>query len=115
MNTSNIGATGEKLVKSYLEKNGYSILKMNFEAAGGEIDIIAQKGRHLAFIEVKTRYDTTYGRGAEFVNYYKQQNIIRAARAYIMNYTDYDEISFDVCEVYTKNHMINYIENAFDA
>ncbi len=113
MNTSNIGHEGEKVAVDYLQTQGYTILKTNFKAAGGEIDIIAKKGSHLAFVEVKTRRDTTFGYGGEFVNFYKQQKIINTARAFIMHYTDYEDISFDVCEVYTKERRINYIENAF--
>ncbi len=115
MNTSKLGYEGEQVAKDYLERCGYTILKTNFKAAGGEIDIIAQKGRHLAFVEVKTRKDNAFGYGGDFVDYHKQQKIIRTARAFLMHFNDFDEISFDVCEVYTAKRSINYIENAFEA
>ena len=115
MNTTYLGNIGEKAVCDYLENAGYKILRTNFKAAGGEVDIIAKKEGHLAFVEVKTRKDTSFGYGTDAVNYHKQQRIIRAARAFIMTYEDYDEISFDVCEVYTKKRIINYIVSAFEA
>ena len=114
MNTTHLGNIGEKATCDYLVNNGYEILKTNFRAAGGEIDIVAKKGMHLAFVEVKTRKDNSFGFGADAVNYHKQQRIIRAAKAFIMSFKDYDEISFDVCEVYTKKRIINYIEAAFE-
>ena len=115
MNTTKLGNEGEKIAKDYLESNGYTILKTNFKSAGGEIDIIATKGRHLSFVEVKTRKDNAFGYGADFVDYHKQQKIIRAAKAFLISFDAFDEISFDVCEVYTLKRCINYIENAFEA
>ena len=77
MNTTHLGNIGEKAAYDYLVNNGYKVLKTNFKAAGGEIDIIAKKGKHLAFVEVKTRKDTSFGYGTDAVNYYKQQRIIQ--------------------------------------
>ena len=113
MNTVLIGKFGEDTAQKYLLENGYKILKRNYRAAGGEIDIIAKKGDHLSFVEVKSRTDKKYGYAADAVNYPKQKKIINTARAFLMGYTDYDTVSFDVCEIYTKDRYINYIENAF--
>ena len=44
MNTTHLGNIGEKAAYDYLVNLGYTILRTNFKAAGGEIDIIAQKG-----------------------------------------------------------------------
>ncbi|MBT4932016.1 MAG: YraN family protein [Rhodospirillaceae bacterium] len=38
-----------------LRLTGYRILQRGYQAAGGEIDIIARRGNILAFIEVKAR------------------------------------------------------------
>ena len=114
MNTGYIGREGEKVAIDYIKSWGYEIIATNYKAAGCEIDIIARKNMHLAFIEVKTRKDTRFGFASDAVNFTKQQRIIRAARAFIMNFNDYEDISFDVCEVYTLERKINYIENAFE-
>ena len=56
---STYGALGEELGCRYLKEKGYKILATNYcNATGrrlGEIDIVAQKGKELIFIEVKTR------------------------------------------------------------
>ena len=113
MNTVQTGTYGENLACEYLSENGYTILKRNYRAANGEIDIIAKIGGKLCFVEVKTRKNTDYGYQAEAVTYQKQQKIIHTARAFIAQFSDYEEISFDVCEVYTESKKINYISNAF--
>ena len=55
MNNKILGNLGERIAKIYLQINGYQILKCNFRCRFGEIDLIAQKGGTLHFIEVKTR------------------------------------------------------------
>lgn len=113
MNTVETGNFGENIACEYLLKNGYTILKRNYRAANGEIDIIAEVNKKLCFVEVKTRKNTNFGYASEAVNYHKQNKIISTAKAFLMQYSDYDEISFDVCEIYTENGTINYISNAF--
>ena len=68
MNTTGIGRTGEDIACTYLKGNGYIVLKRNYRAARGEIDIVAKKGSLLAFVEVKTRKDRSFGLACEAVN-----------------------------------------------
>lgn len=54
------GSLGEELGCRYLRQKGYKILETNYcNASGrrlGEIDIVAEKGKELVFVEVKTRF-----------------------------------------------------------
>jgi putative endonuclease len=56
---SELGSLGEELGCRYLCEKGYAILETNYcNAFGrrlGEIDIVAEKGRELVFVEVKSR------------------------------------------------------------
>lgn len=113
MSSVSTGELGERIAAKYLEENGYEILKRNYKAANCEIDIIAKRAEHLAFVEVKARRDASFGLACEAVDAKKRQRIIKAAQMFIMSYEDYSGISFDVCEVYLKERRINYIENAF--
>lgn len=116
MNRQAVGKFGEDLVCRHLKKNGYRILERNFRTRFGEIDIIAAKKGHTAFVEVKTRNTDDYGAPAESVGVRKQRSIILAAQAYITQ-TGHarDVFSFDVAEVFLKESKptIHYIENAF--
>ena len=49
-----IGRQGEELAAAYLESRGMRVIERNFRVQGGEIDLIAEDGRYLAFVEVKT-------------------------------------------------------------
>jgi len=48
------GNTGEAAVAVYLKRDGFRIVGRNVARKTGELDVIAQKGNTLHFVEVKT-------------------------------------------------------------
>ena len=78
-----LGARGEALAAAFLRRQRYRILEHNFTTPLGEIDLIARKGKVLAFIEVKTRRSLAFGSPAEAVGVRKQKQIIKAAKWYL--------------------------------
>lgn len=114
-----LGNCGEDAAVKFLKKNGYSILERNFNIRGGEIDIIAQKGDYVVFVEVKTRSTDDYGGGLNAITYAKQQHLIKTAQTYLLTRGECSA-RFDVIVV--NGHMdgkkfkmssIEHIENAF--
>ena len=112
------GNFGEDAACEYIKKRGMKIIRRNFYCKAGEIDIIAADGEYTVFIEVKTRKNSSHDTPAAFVDYYKQQKIIKTAMYYVGSSELY--MRFDVCEVYYHTEgdrlvadEINYIENAF--
>lgn len=57
MDNLSLGKLGERIAASYLAKQGYKIIEMNFKKRWGEIDIVAQEKDILVFVEVKTRIE----------------------------------------------------------
>lgn len=115
-----VGRAGEKAACRYLKKNGYHILDCNYQRAGGkiigEIDIVAQKGETIAFVEVKTRKSTAFGLPCEAVTKSKQHKIIKAAYTYIEEKGLCANYSFDVIEVLhngTKITELRHLPHAF--
>jgi putative endonuclease len=53
--TPPLGQLGEQIAARYLEARGFEILARNLRSRLGEIDLIAQDGPTLVFVEVKTR------------------------------------------------------------
>lgn len=49
-----IGAIGENVAAEYLKRHGFRILDRNIARKTGELDVIAEKGSTLHFVEVKT-------------------------------------------------------------
>ena len=111
------GALGEQAAARHLENLGYRLLERNFKAKSGEIDIIAQKGMFVVFVEVKTRKSGVFGRPSESVTSKKQQKIKDTALEY-MQQNDVDGLQprFDVAEVFVsggETYHVEIIENAF--
>ena len=116
MNNKILGKEGEELAAKYLETEGYEIIETNYNCGFGEIDIIAKKGRELAFVEVKTRTQTFFGMPVESVNIPKQRHIYKVAEYYIYKTNAYNyEISFDVIEVYKYQGQAIRIEKIKNA
>ena len=119
MNKRSIGNIGEDIAVKWLVKNkNYNILDRNYSTGYGEIDIIAEDGKALVFIEVKLRNDMGYGYPVDAVNENKQRRICKAALRYVQEkYNTADiNIRFDVVELIKKDgvYYIRYTENAFE-
>jgi putative endonuclease len=76
----------EALAACWLRLFGYRIAARRFAANGGEIDIIARRGRTVAFIEVKYRAVETDA--AESITAVKRRRINSAARAWLAAHPD---------------------------
>src|SRR5712691_7958384 len=78
-----MGRTGESLAAQTLEHKGYRILENNFRCLHGEIDLVAEDGQDLVFVEVKTRRGTAFGRPEEAVTLRKQRKLLEIATYYL--------------------------------
>lgn len=78
-----LGKTGEKLAAEELERRGYAILERGYRTRHGEIDIVAQDGDTIVFIEVKARATGDRGTAAEAVTVPKQRKVIAMAADYL--------------------------------
>lgn len=95
------GSIGEAAVEAYLVGQGYIVLDKNWHAGRwGEIDIIAQAGDELVFIEVKTRRGVGFGNPEDAVTAHKQDKLKGAAQAYLTSHPHLPQQSrFDVVAV----------------
>lgn len=114
-----LGLWGEQQAARYLEAKGYAIRSARFRCREGEVDLIAQQGGYLCFVEVKLRKNRTMGEAREFVTRSKQRKIRQAASYYLMECPSGLQPRFDVVEVYapqgeqTRRPEIIHWENAF--
>lgn len=78
-----LGARGEALAAAALVAAGYTIIQPDVRLPGGQIDLVAEEGGDLVFVEVKTRRGTTYGTPAEAITATKRRHLIDASLAYL--------------------------------
>ena len=117
-----LGAKGEEIAVRHLKSRGYRILERNYRTRLGEIDIIAEQGDDLVFIEVKTRSDTLFGSAFESVTKQKQKQLSKVALEYVSKQGWHNRPSrFDVVgiELQKGSHTledasIELLQNAFD-
>jgi putative endonuclease len=112
---NDLGKEGENLAASFLLKNGYEILERNFIFQKAEIDIIAQKGKDLIIVEVKTRNSTFFGDPQDFVTSSKIKLLVKAANEYVISNNLDVEVRFDIISVIKNKQVeqIEHFENAF--
>ena len=60
-----LGDFGERVAAAHLEAKGYRILATKFRMREGEVDVIAERGGVVAFVEVKTRRGDAMGSAVE--------------------------------------------------
>lgn len=76
------GQAAEWLSIVLLTLKGYRILARRFKCKSGEIDLIAQKGNTICFIEVKARQNRQDALNA--LSWHQQQRINKAAEWYLV-------------------------------
>ena len=108
------GDKGEQLVAQFLEADGFRILARNYARRNGEIDLVAQRGQMIVFVEVKSRTQSSFDL-TEVISRAKQKRVIAAAKSFIIGHRLYDNgYRFDVALIENlESEMITYIPNAF--
>jgi putative endonuclease len=106
------GNAGENLAEEYLIAKGYQILERNFRFKRSEIDLIAEQGGCIVFIEVKTRKSNIFGHPEESINSKKVNKIKQAAEEYLYNIDWKGHVRFDVLSIMISK--TNTIEHLMD-
>jgi putative endonuclease len=90
------GRHAERLCVWQLRLTGWRILARRFRSPVGEIDIVARRGRTVAFIEVKAR--AAAATAAESLSTRQRQRISRAAAHFLKTRPEHAEaeLRFDV-------------------
>ena len=113
MDSDRKGRLAEFLTACYLRLCGYRIITTRYKTPVGEVDLIARRGKTLAFIEVKCR--KTIDDGLYAVSPKSQARIRRAAEHFLTLSTGKTadlQPRFDVVVVRLYHHF-HHIKNAF--
>jgi len=110
------GSRGEQLARQHLTAKGYTVVCSNYRCPLGEIDLIADDGRSLVFIEVKTRHSLRFGPPCAAVTRKKQQQIARVAQYYInVHGLEKQAARFDVVGILLDDNALPKIDHIVDA
>jgi putative endonuclease len=120
MNTRELGALAERVAACFLAMKGATILATGYRFRGKEIDIVAQVGSRIAFVEVKFRRSDRPGASREAVDPRKRRHIVFAAKGFLAERKLADRpCRFDVIELSFKGGglalVVEHIVAAFRA
>lgn len=114
-----LGRWGEERAAEFLRERGYQITAAGWRCRFGELDLVAEDGTYLCFVEVKLRKTGAFGSPGEFVDRRKQEKLRTAALLYLSEHPTDLQPRFDVIEIYaprgqnTQNPEVQHWENAF--
>jgi len=112
------GQEGESAAEQYLRHKGYRIVARNLRSSVGELDLVAEDGQVLVFVEVKARRTGAFGGAIHAVHQRKQEKLIQLAALYLARHHIKDRLCrFDVVllqGVGTLPTQIEHIQNAFE-
>lgn len=111
MTTKDTGSQAETAAAMYLQRNGYEVVERNFKTPRCEIDIIAQKGRCLYFVEVKYRQSGRQGLGFEYITARKLEHMQRAAETWLQAHQWTGEVTLSAIEVTADYEVADFIES----
>ncbi len=113
-----LGQEGESAAEEYLRHKGYRIVARNLRSPVGELDLVAEDGQVLVFVEVKARRTDAFGGAIHAVHRRKQEKLIRLAVQYLARHHIKDRLCrFDVVLLQgtdTVGSQIEHIQNAFE-
>jgi putative endonuclease len=108
-----LGAQAEAWVAQELEAGGWRIIGRNVHIGGGELDIVAERGGCVRFVEVKAR--APGDDGLEAITPSKQRKLRRAAEGWLQQAGPVQEVAFLIAlvETHADGWSLECIDDAF--
>ena len=114
--TQELGETGERVAARWLRRRGWRIVARRFRSGHRDIDLIAERGETVAFVEVKTRRRERFGGPVGGVGWRKQRELVRSASVWLdRNGRPGAVYRFDVIGVIidARGVRLRHVEDAF--
>lgn len=114
VSTTQKGSEAETMAASFLARQGYQVLCRNYRYGKSEIDLIAQKGSFIVFVEVKYRTNTSFGHPEQVISYQQVNRIATAAQAWMESQKIDAPVRYDVISITSSAGMpiIRHFEDA---
>lgn len=113
-----VGDQAEQLVVEAYERDGFVVRDRNVNCRSGELDVVAEKGSLLVFVEVRMRSTDVWGDPSATVSHAKQRRVVLSAHEYCQRHRLFQRvIRFDVASVIGRGRdgHIELIPDAFEA
>jgi putative endonuclease len=109
---SQLGKLGEEIAARHLRRRGWLIVGRNVRSPYGEIDVVAEDGPVLVFLEVRTRSSRAFGTPEESITAAKRERMARCALAYLAGSPRPDrEWRIDLIAIELQNGRVARLEH----
>jgi putative endonuclease len=114
-----LGNAGEDIAARELIRRGYTVRDRNWRCPEGELDIVAEQGDALVFVEVRTRRGDRFGTPEDSITPTKRAHLIASAQAYLEAHSLQDcdwRIDVVAVEMTAQGQLVrvDVIENAIE-
>jgi putative endonuclease len=109
------GKAAEARAAKYLESQGLRIVARNYRSRFGEIDLIANDGATLVFVEVRARSSNAFGGAAASITAAKREKLTRTALHYLAAAGHTPQCRFDAVLLSGDAGPVEWIRDAFSA
>ena len=92
MDTRSKGRESEEIACQYLKEKGYKLIERNFNAKGGELDLIMQDKEFIVFVEVKSVFEDTGYSIYETLTMLKKARLKKAINIWLLKHNKLDSI-----------------------
>ena len=113
-----LGLDGERVAARWLRSRGWRILAHRFRWGHRDIDLVVERDRTVAFVEVKSRRGSRFADPVQAVDWRKQREVTRTAAVWVArNGEEGLAYRFDVIGVlFTPSGVrVRHVEQAFFA
>ncbi|HNZ27294.1 MAG TPA: YraN family protein [Spirochaetota bacterium] len=115
-NKTRVGRFGEDIAIKFFESRDIKIIKRNYFTKFGEIDLIGIENKTIIFIEVKLRFDRSFGAPFESIDQKKWEKLQKSAEMFLIenDFLDkecrFDMLSLLYSDVY-KSFKVEWLKN----
>lgn len=111
-----LGRLGEWRAAWFYRLHGYEVVAQNVHLRGGEIDLVARRGKTLVIVEVKTRQSLKAGEGHQAVDRVKRSRLVRLADEYLAAFQpETIELRYDIVSLFWNGwwFVVSHYPDAF--
>ncbi|TAG81351.1 MAG: YraN family protein [Burkholderiales bacterium] len=106
------GDAYELRAREFLEANGLTFVRANWQTPQGEIDLAMREGARLVFVEVRQRTSASHGGALASINTQKETRLLRAVEAYLSRLPTRPDYRIDAV-IFDADDTPQWVKNVF--
>ncbi len=106
------GDAYELRAREFLEANGLTFVRANWQTPQGEIDLAMREGARLVFVEVRQRKSALHGGALASITSRKEARLVRTIEAYLAKLPTRPDYRIDAV-IFDADDQPQWVKNIF--